>query len=413
MIEESYELESKDLSSCATNEEINKVLTYIELYFKEDEFSGAQLENAKRLSAYLNKNNIVIGELESETLLDKSRKLNYMFRKLSDESLLVRINNYSSMVTLLDIYCQKNNVELTSDLDIELYNRDSNNDLDLFKLYLTEIGQYKRLTIEEERSLAIKSKNGDINARNKLVEHNLRLVIPIAKRYQGLGLSLYDLVLCGNEGITLASKKFDPSRNCRFSTYATWWIKQSIQKGIRETGRTIAIPAHIHENIVRVKRVINQYMYENNGDYPSDTYLAEALNLSVEKIRTIKRNMEPIVSLSIPIGDEAKDGTLADMIVDETSIIEDTIDSMDLTEIATNLLNSKKLTDKERDIVKMRLGYYGEEMTLEEIGKIYNLSRERIRQIEKVALKKLLKASRALKLETYKKRNTMSLAKTK
>lgn len=413
MIEESYELEQKDLSSCATSEEINKVLNYIETYFKEDKFSSAQLENVKKLSAFLSKNNIVIGELESETLLEKSRKLNYMFQKLSDESLLVRLNNYSNMVTLLDIYCQKNNVEQTADLEIELYNRDSNNDLDLFKLYLTEIGQYKRLTIEEERSLAIKSKNGDIDARNKLVEHNLRLVIPIAKRYQGLGLSLYDLVLCGNEGITLASNKFDPSRNCRFSTYATWWIKQSIQKGIRETGRTIVIPAHIHENIVRVKRLINQYMYDNNGDYPSDAYLAEALNLSVEKIRVIKRNMEPIVSLSTPIGDEAKDGTLADMIVDETSIIEATIDSMDLAEIATNLLNSKKLSDKEREIVKMRLGYYGEEMTLEEIGKIYNLSRERIRQIEKVALKKLLKASRALKLEKYRKRNIMSLAKTK
>ena len=371
-----------------------------------------QLDNCKKLSSYLIRNKIVIGELESEKLLEKSSKLNFMFSYLSNSGMLIKINNYPCLLTLLDIYCQRTNSVVTSDVEVELYGRDSSNDLDLFKLYLSEIGQYKILTVDEERELAYKSINGDLNARNKLVEHNLRLVIPLAKRFQGFELSLTELVLYGNEGITIAASKFNPDKGCRFSTYATWWIKQCMHKGVREVGRNITLPAHVHELLVKVKKEIAKCLVEQ-GEMPSDQYLAKKFDVSVDKIISVKKSMEPIISLSAPLGEESNDGTLGDMIIDEDADMDSRLEQMEMTEIVTSLLNSDRLSEKEREIIKMRLGFYGEEKTLEEIGLMYNLSRERIRQIEKIALKKILWASRAYKLGKIKPKNIISLARTK
>ena len=407
-----FEVRDNDLSFVASDEEILKVLNFINRSFSSEEFLSSQLDNCKKLSAYLLRNKIVVGELESEQLLEKSSKLNFMFSYLAECDSLIKVNNYSGLLTLLDIYCQRTNSIVTSDVDVELYSRESSNDLDLFKLYLSEIGQYKILTVDEERELAYKSINGDLNARNKLVEHNLRLVIPLAKRFQGFELSLNELVLYGNEGITIAASKFNPDKGCRFSTYATWWIKQCMYKGIREVGRGITLPAHVQELLVKVKKEIARYTIEN-GEYPSDQYLAKTLDVSIDKILNVKKNMEPIVSLSVPLGDESKDGTLGDMIVDEDMDMDAMIEQKDLAEIVTNLLNSERLTDKEREVIKLRLGFYGEEKTLEEIGVMYNLSRERIRQIEKIALKKILSASRAYKLGNYRPKRIMSLARSK
>ena len=401
MIGENIEFqEEKDIKLVSTTDELEKVMQFIELNFSDIELSSEQLENCKKLNSFLTKNKINIEELESEILLEQSLKLNLMFNVLERLSLLMKVNNYPNMITLLDIYCQKNNAQITSDLEIELYGKESNNDLNLYKLYLSEIGQYQNLSNEEEKELAIRSCNGDIEARNKLVSHNLRLVVPIAKRYQNLGVSLPELILYGNEGIAIAATKFNPDRNCRFSTYATWWIKQGIHKGLREMGRSIPLPSHMYENIVKIKREINQYMFEHNGEMPSDEYLAQRFMVSVDKIKTAKKNMEPIISLSTPVGDEA-DATLGDMIVDEKSKLEELIYKIDITNISTRMLESKKLTEREREIIKLRCGFYGEEKTLEEIGQMYNLSRERIRQIEKVALNKILKATRTLRFETY------------
>lgn len=402
----------EDLSFVASESEILKVLNFINRAFSTEEFLSNQLDNCKKLSAYLIRNKIVIGELESEKLLEKSNKLNFMFSYLANANSLVKINNYPGLLTLLDIYCQRTNAIVTADASVELYGRDSSNDLDLFKLYLSEIGQYKILTVEEERELAYKSFNGDLEARNKLVEHNLRLVIPLAKRFQGFELSLTELVLYGNEGITLAASKFNPDKGCRFSTYATWWIKQCMHKGVREVGRNITLPAHVHELLIKVKKEIAKYTIEH-GDLPSDQYLAKKFDVSVDKIIHVKKCMEPIVSLSVPLGEDGNDGTLADMIVDEEADMDSRLEQDELTEIVTNLLNSDKLNEKEREIIKMRLGFYGEEKTLEEIGVMYNLSRERIRQIEKIALKKILSASRAYKLGRIRPKNIISLARTK
>lgn len=401
-----------DLSYVASESELVKVLNFINRNFSGDEFLSSQLDNCKKLSSYLIRNKIVIGELESEKLLEKSSKLNFMFSYLSNSGMLIKINNYPCLLTLLDIYCQRTNSVVTSDVEVELYGRDSSNDLDLFKLYLSEIGQYKILTVDEERELAYKSINGDLNARNKLVEHNLRLVIPLAKRFQGFELSLTELVLYGNEGITIAASKFNPDKGCRFSTYATWWIKQCMYKGIREVGRNITLPAHVHELLVKVKKEIAKCLVEQ-GEIPSDQYLAKKFDVSVDKIISVKKSMEPIISLSAPLGEESNDGTLGDMIIDEDTDMDSRLEQMEMTEIVTSLLNSNRLSEKEREIIKMRLGFYGEEKTLEEIGLMYNLSRERIRQIEKIALKKILWASRAYKLGKIKPKNIISLARTK
>ena len=401
-----------DLSYVASESELVKVLNFINRNFSVDEFLSNQLDNCKKLSSYLIRNKIVIGELESEKLLEKSSKLNFMFSYLSNSGMLIKINNYPCLLTLLDIYCQRTNSVVTSDVEVELYGRDSSNDLDLFKLYLSEIGQYKILTVDEERELAYKSINGDLNARNKLVEHNLRLVIPLAKRFQGFELSLTELVLYGNEGITIAASKFNPDKGCRFSTYATWWIKQCMHKGVREVGRNITLPAHVHELLVKVKKEIAKCLVER-GEMPSDQYLAKKFDVSVDKIISVKKSMEPIISLSAPLGEESNDGTLGDMIIDEDADMDSRLEQMEMTEIVTSLLNSDRLSEKEREIIKMRLGFYGEEKTLEEIGLMYNLSRERIRQIEKIALKKILWASKAYKLGKIKPKNIISLARTK
>ena len=413
MIEENiFNNREDDLSFVASEDEIIKVLNFINRSFSSENFLSNQLDNCKKLSAYLSKNKIVIGELESEILFDKSSKLNMTFSYLNDSNLLIKINNYPGLLTLLDIYCQRNNAIVTRDVDVELYNRDSGNDLDLFKLYLSEIGQYKLLTVDEERELAYKSINGDLEARNKLIERNLRLVIPLAKRFQGYELSLTELVLYGNEGLTIAASKFNPDKGCRFSTYATWWIKQCMHKGVREVGRNITLPAHIHELLIKVKKEVAKYVIEY-GEIPSDQYLAKKFDVSVDKIIHVKKCMEPIISLSAPLGDESNDGTLADMIVDEDSDMDAKLEQSELTEIVTNLLNSERLSEKEREIIKMRLGFYGEEKTLEEIGYMYNLSRERIRQIEKIALKKILSASRAYNLGKIRPKKIISLARTK
>ena len=386
-----------------TEEEMQKLLVQIERTFDPTDNSTIQLENCRKLSNYLVRNEITIGDLESEELLEKSVPLNNMLNRLKIAGILPKAYSFIKLTNLLEVYSQKKGFTLENDFDIEFYGKRSDNDLDLFKLYLSEIGQYKILSREEELELATKAQAGDNEARNKLVEHNLRLVIPVAKRYLSQEISLVDLVLAGNEGLMTAARKFDPSLGYKFSTYATWWIRQSLQKAVMECGRTIRIPAHIHEYIIKFRKEMAIY-YTENGEYPSNEYLGEKFELSPERVLNIKLAMEPIISLSTPIGSEDKDTTLGEMLEDEKNPFDDSIETMDTEELAHELINSEKLTEKERDILKHRLGFYGNTKTLEEIGQQYGLSRERIRQIERVALKKLLKAYHSKKFYRYRKR---------
>ena len=374
----------------ATDEEITQVINYINNFFNTQENSVIQLENCRKLSNYLTKHKITIGDLEAEELLDKSQTLNNTLNRLHDARLLPKAYGFTKLLNLLEIYSQKNKINLDTDFDVEFYGRDSEKDLDLFKLYLNEISQYKILSREEELELGKKAKNGDVEARNKLVEHNLRLVIPIAKRYVSPELSIQELVLSGNEGLMTAARKFDPEYGYKFSTYATWWIRQALQKGVMECGRTIRIPAHIYEYTLKFKKEMTIY-YTEKGCYPSNEYLSEKFGIPEEKVLDIRQCMEPIVSLSTPVGSEDKDSTLGDFLEDENNPFDESIDAMDSNELASELINSSKLSEKEREILKLRFGFYGQTKTLEEIGRHYNLSRERIRQIERLALKKLLK----------------------
>lgn len=390
----------------ASDEDIVKIINFIKRSFDTKDNSVTQLDNCRKLAAFLSKNNIVLGDIESDKLIEQSEELKNMFARLAMAGTLPKVYNFQNMLTLVENYSQKTNTQLETDFDVDFYNRKSENDLDLFKLYLSEIGQYKILTREEEYELAVRSRNGDQEARNKLVEHNLRLVIPVAKRYASQEVSLQDLVLAGNEGLMSAARRFDPTLGYKFSTYATWWIRQSLQKCIIEAGRTVKIPTNIYEYIIKFKKTMAIY-FQENGEYPTNEYLSETFGLTIERVLTIRQCMEPVISLSTPVGNEEKDSTLGEMIEDENNPFDDSIESMDREQLAYELLNCGKLSEKEKDILENRFGFVGESKTLEEIGRKYDLSRERIRQIERLALKKLLKAYRSKKFNTYVRRRTI------
>lgn len=390
----------------ASDEDIVKIINFIKRSFDIKDNSVTQLDNCRKLAAFLSKNNIVLGDIESDKLIEQSEELKNMFARLAMAGTLPKVYNFQNMLTLVENYSQKTNTQLETDFDVDFYNRKSENDLDLFKLYLSEIGQYKILTREEEYELAVRSRNGDEEARNKLVEHNLRLVIPVAKRYASQEVSLQDLVLAGNEGLMAAARRFDPTLGYKFSTYATWWIRQSLQKCIIEAGRTVKIPTNIYEYIIKFKKTMAIY-FQANGEYPTNEYLAETFGLTIERVLSIRQCMEPVISLSTPVGNEEKDSTLGEMIEDENNPFDDSIESMDREQLAYELLNCGKLSEKEKDVLENRFGFVGEAKTLEEIGRKYGLSRERIRQIERLALKKLLKAYRSKKFNTYVRRRTI------
>ena len=384
------ENEIKDLVEKVSNEDIDLIVNYIEKNFDSKPNSNVQLSNMVKLFDFLNRNAFSVEELESEKLLKKSSKLNNALYSLYLAGILVRINNYSNLVTLFQIYCAMNNVEQTRDVDVDLYeNSHESKDLDLFKVYLTEVGDYKLLTPDEEKELAMQGEKG----RNKLVEHNLRLAISIAKNYKGFGVSISDLVQFGNEGLIIAARKFDVNRGCRFSTYATWWIKQAIKRGISDTSRTIRIPVHLHENIIKVKKAIAVYTVEHNGEFPSDEMISQMTCIPVDKVVTAINNMDLTISLSTPIGgsgDEVNDTFLGDMIEDVNSSIDLDTHMMYLEEFFEAFELSGYISEKEKEILKYRFGFYdSKEYTLEEVGQMFGVTRERIRQIQKKALTKI------------------------
>lgn len=262
------------------------------------------------------------------------------------------------------------------------------------KLYMREMGAIPMLSFEEEKYYAQLAAQGDVNAKNKLIEANLRLVISLAKHYQGCGLSFQDLIQEGNIGLIKAADKFDVEKGFRFSTYASWWIKQAISRAIADQSRTIRIPVHMTENISKVKKVERDLTTKLNRE-PSLEELASALSLSVEELIEIKNYMMDTMSLDIPVGDE-DDGTTVASFVEDAKFTNpaDTIAKEADAEVVDAVLGT--LSEREADILRRRFGIgFNHPMTLEDIGKEYGLSRERIRQIESKALRKLRHPSRA------------------
>ena len=388
---------TEDLETLASENEINLVIKYIKKHFGHELTSNVQYENCLKLSNFLKDKNITIGEIEAEKIFNNSPELIKMFEKLETSGMLSKVYSLSNLSSLMDLYNLNEDMDKMDYLNVDdaytLTWSGNNKDLDLLKLYLMEIGQYKILTAEEEKELAKKYQNGDELAKQKLIEHNLRLVVSIAKRYTNNGLSLDDLIQFGNEGLMIAARKFTPEKECKFSTYATWWIRQSITRSLADYSRTIRVPVHMHEIILKVKKATGIYMKENYGELPTEKQLSEILNMPEDKIRLSRELMQYTVSFSSPIGNEDGDDTLGDIIEDKNISVEADIDYVYMKELARTLLNDKKINDREREVIKLRFGFYDRKYTLQEVGDMLGVTRERIRQIEKKALMKLRKTA--------------------
>ena len=303
-------------------------------------------------------------------------------------------------------------VEIVEDMDKELedieVSKEELEDLsvpegisidDHVKMYLKEIGKVNLLSADEERELAENMSKGDEEAKKKLAEANLRLVVSIAKRYVGRGMMFLDLIQEGNLGLIRAVDKFDHTKGYKFSTYATWWIRQAITRAIADQARTIRIPVHMVETINKLVRVSRQLVQEL-GREPTPEELAKGLNMSVEKVREISKISQEPVSLETPIGEE-EDSHLGDFIPDDDAPAPSEAASyMLLKEQLVDVL--KTLTPREAKVLKLRFGLIdGRQRTLEEVGKEFNVTRERIRQIEAKALRKLRHPSRSKKLKDF------------
>ena len=315
------------------------------------------------------------------------------------------------METIYEIL-EKEGVEIVNDLDKELeeieVSKEELEDLsvpegisidDHVKMYLKEIGKVNLLEPAQEIELAKQMADGDENAKKRLAEANLRLVVSIAKRYVGRGMTFLDLIQEGNLGLIKAVDKFDYSKGYKFSTYATWWIRQAITRAIADQARTIRIPVHMVETINKLTRVSRQLVQEL-GREPTHDELAKELGMSVDKVREISKISQEPVSLETPIGEE-EDSHLGDFIPDDDAPApSDAASFVLLKEQLVDVL--KTLTPREEKVLRLRFGLDdGRQRTLEEVGKEFNVTRERIRQIEAKALRKLRHPSRSKKLKDF------------
>lgn len=283
--------------------------------------------------------------------------------------------------------------------DEELLGSNSAKVNDPVRMYLKEIGVVPLLSNEEEKELAIAVENGDLEAKQRLAEANLRLVVSIAKRYVGRGMQFLDLIQEGNMGLMKAVDKFDYSKGFKFSTYATWWIRQAITRAIADQARTIRIPVHMVETINKLVREQRNLLQELGQD-PTPEQIAERMDMTPDKVREILKVAQEPVSLETPIGEE-DDSHLGDFIEDE--VIENPVDyttRVVLREQLDEVLDT--LTDREENVLRLRFGLDdGKMRTLEDVGKVFNVTRERIRQIEAKALRKLRHPSRSKQLKDF------------
>ncbi|HOB16734.1 MAG TPA: RNA polymerase sigma factor RpoD [Defluviitoga sp.] len=287
--------------------------------------------------------------------------------------------------------------ELFAESELQMYDNISLGDP--IKIYLKEISNIELLTPSRERQLAMRAQKGDKKARDELIKANLRLVISIAKRYTGRGLSFLDLIQEGNIGLIKAVDKFDWRKGFKFSTYATWWIRQSITRAIADQARTIRIPVHLVETINKMNRVIREYLQEH-GEYPTTEELAKIMKKPEEKINEILMSARDVLSLNAPIssgtGDDEESET-GDFVSSEDTTPEEEAQKMILRERIEEVLDT--LSTKEALVIKMRYGLLdGKQKTLEEVGQYFNVTRERIRQIETKALRKLRHPNRMAQL---------------
>ena len=304
---------------------------------------------------------------------------------------VLRVTEDDALLDNEDMHMEEDEVDLEN---IDLSVPEGVSIEDPVRMYLKEIGKVPLLSAEEEIELAKRMENGDQAAKKRLAEANLRLVVSIAKRYVGRGMLFLDLIQEGNLGLIKAVEKFDYTKGYKFSTYATWWIRQAITRAIADQARTIRIPVHMVETINKLIRVSRQLLQEL-GREPTPEEIAEEMNMPVERVREILKISQEPVSLETPIGEE-EDSHLGDFIQDDNVPVPADAAAFTLVEVLSTL------TEREQKVLRLRFGLDdGRARTLEEVGKEFSVTRERIRQIEAKALRKLRHPSRSRKLKDY------------
>ena len=367
-----------------------------ETHMKEDFFTPEELENAKSRGSIAP--SAVLAKLSgADASVEELEKLCEMLDEMGVE-ITSGIPNGSFDLQGDDLFEEESAEESMEDAE-QLLNQEGVATDDPVRMYLKEIGKVPLLSAEEELALAEKMSQGDVKAKQQLVEANLRLVVSIAKRYVNRGMFFLDLIQEGNLGLMKAVEKFDFAKGYKFSTYATWWIRQAITRAIADQARTIRIPVHMVETINRVLRISRQLLQEN-GREATDEEIAQALSMPVEKVREILKIAQEPVSLEMPIGEE-EDSHLGDFIADDNTMAPaEAATSTMLREHLLEVLHT--LTPREESVLKLRFGLEdGRPRTLEEVGKVFDITRERIRQIEAKALRKLRHPSRSKKLKDY------------
>ncbi len=345
---------------------------------------------------------------EVKKLIKKGKENGYLTYKEIMDSLEEIDLNSTEIEKIYEMFT-KLNIKVVEDED-ELNDDNQEDELDLsipqgvalddpVRMYLKEIGKVDLLTAEEEVQLAKRMENGDQEAKQQLIEANLRLVVSIAKKYVGRGLLFLDLIQEGNMGLMKAVEKFDYTKGYKFSTYATWWIRQAITRSIADQARTIRIPVHMVETINKLIRVSRQLLQEKGREATAEE-IGNEMDISAKKVREIKKISQEPVSLETPIGEE-EDSHLGDFIEDEDAPAPAKAASyLLLREELDTVLDT--LTDREKRVLELRFGIEdGRSRTLEEVGKEFDVTRERIRQIEAKALRKLRHPSRSKKLKDY------------
>lgn len=398
------------------NESIRILNNYIQITVKKTDDYNVIMKQIRAFNSFLEKYNYVPTPEVLIELINKNENLNDLIKIifLKNKDMIVsgnieKLTDNNTLILLLEAYCLINNIEIKQSEENNDYYDDSDLKMtDSIKIYLREIGEYPLLSIEQQRDLALKILEGDNKARELFINSNLRLVVNVAKRYIGNGLTFLDLIQEGNLGLITAVDKYDVKKGFNFSTYAIWWIRQAITKAIEYKGRTIRIAAHAYEKVQLYKKVFRNLEIKLNRE-PTINEIADEMELSVSEVSDLQQLQIDVVSINAIIEDE-KRTELEDFIVSTDESPEDIATKENMKQDINNLLISCNLKPRERDILILRYGLDGKEpMTLVEIGKIYNLTRERVRQIESNALKKIRKSNFVKRLVDYTESPTKSL----
>ena len=397
------------------NESIRILNNYIQITVKKTDDYNVIMKQIRAFNSFLEKYNYVPTPEILIELINKNENLNDLIKIifLKNKDMIVsgdieKLTDNNTLILLLEAYCLINNIEIKQSEENNIYYDDDLKLTDSVKIYLREIGEYPLLSIEQQRDLALKILDGDNKARELFINSNLRLVVNVAKRYIGNGLTFLDLIQEGNLGLITAVDKYDVKKGFNFSTYAIWWIRQAITKAIEYKGRTIRIAAHVYEKVQLYKKIFRNLEIKLNRE-PTINEIADEMELSVSEVSDLQQLQIDVVSINAIIEDE-KRTELEDFIVSTDESPEDIATKENMKQDINNLLISCNLKPRERDILILRYGLDGKEpMTLVEIGKIYNLTRERVRQIESNALKKIRKSNFVKRLVDYTESPTKSL----